>query len=408
MRYTSLTKAVLLAGALLLAATGAWAQDWPQWRGPNRDSKATGFTEPKTWPKTLTQKWKVNVGQGDASPVLVGDKIYTFTRQGNEEVIRCIDVGSSKELWKDRYNAPATFTGDKAHAGPRSTPAVADGKICTLGVTGILSCIDTDTHKVVWRKDTKTFPQFHTGSSPLIANGKCIAFVGGTKGELVAYDLTNGDSKWKWTGEGAPYGSPVLMTVDGVQMVVTLTTGSLIGVDLAGGKLQWKVPMAAKSNMATPVIDGDTVYCSLEGAGTVAVKVEKQGDKFTGKEVWRKKQGSGKFNTPVLKDGLLYGLSPAPGSNFYCMDARTGDVLWTDKTPRGECGAIVDAGNVLIGLTSDEKLLVFQPSNKEFKQIASYKVGDSATWAYPIVSGNRIFVKDQTTLFLYVIDSGEK
>src|SRR5205823_8147370 len=124
----------------VLGATGVVDQDWPQWRGPNRDNEVIGFTVPQSWPKTLTQKWKVTVGLGDASPDLVGDKIYVFTRQGQEEVIQCLDAGTGKVLWEDKYKAEQVKGPGSGHAGPRSSPAVAEGKVCTFGVGGVLSC----------------------------------------------------------------------------------------------------------------------------------------------------------------------------------------------------------------------------------------------------------------------------
>src|SRR5207302_7337380 len=158
-------------------------------------------------------KWKVAVGFGDASPVMVGEKIYVFTRQGDNETTLGLDAASGKELWKDGYAAvpvtgAAAFVGG-GHPGPRGTPAVAEGKVCTLGVGGVLSCLDVATGKVVWRKDSMAWPQFFTGMSPLIADGKCIAHLGGPgMGMVVAYDLKSGDEKWKWAGEGPGYSSP--------------------------------------------------------------------------------------------------------------------------------------------------------------------------------------------------------
>src|SRR5436309_15388900 len=107
MENAKATMSVLVGGVLLFSANGVGAQDWPQWRGPNRDNKVTGFVEPKTWPKELKQKWKVTVGNGESSPVLVGNKLYVFARQGDEEVTWCLDAESGKELWKDKYKAAA-------------------------------------------------------------------------------------------------------------------------------------------------------------------------------------------------------------------------------------------------------------------------------------------------------------
>ena len=129
MRITSATTGVFVYGAILLVASNTWAQDWPQWRGPNRDNKVTGFAEPKTWPKDLTKKWTTAVGLGDASPVLVGDKLYVFTRDADDEVIWCLDAGKGTEVWKDKYAAQPAQVPMGGHKGPRSSPVVADGKI---------------------------------------------------------------------------------------------------------------------------------------------------------------------------------------------------------------------------------------------------------------------------------------
>ena len=135
---------------LLLGANGVRAQDWPQWRGANRDNKLIGFTAPKEWPKELTKKWKVTVGVGEASPLLVGDKIYVFSRQGGDEVTLCLDAATGKEIWKDKYAAAAVKGAASGYPGPRGTPAVGEGKICTLGVAGVVSCLDAATGIPVW------------------------------------------------------------------------------------------------------------------------------------------------------------------------------------------------------------------------------------------------------------------
>jgi outer membrane protein assembly factor BamB len=394
---------VLAACAVLLGASWARAQDWPQWRGPNRDNKVVGFTAPQTWPQKLTQKWATRFGVGDASPVLVGNKLYVFGRQGGDEVASCLDAASGEVLWQDRYAArPATGPGGGIHAGPRSTPAVAEGKVCTFGVRGVLSCLDAATGKVVWRKDTGDYPRFFTSSSPLIVDGTCIVFAGA----LTAFDLRGGEVKWTWDGEGPAYGSPVLMTVGGTKQVITPTARSLVGVGVADGKLLWQVPFRGKYNSGTPVVDGQTVIYSNPGGGTAAYKVEKKGEGFAATPLWNKSVSAGQYNTPVLKDGLLFGLGGAGrgAAYFFCMDARTGEMLWRDTTRRGACGAILDAGPVLLALTSDSELVAFQPSGKGYQEVAHYRVAEAPTWPAPIIAGNRVFVKSGDTVALWTIE----
>ena len=198
MKKTKFPKALIVGCVILLSMGYVFAQDWPQWRGPNRDGKVSGFTEPKEWPNELTLKWNTTVGLGDSTPALVGNKLYVFTRQGDEEVILCLDTKTGKELWKDKYAAMAVTGPPSRHPGPRSSPAVADGKVVTIGVGGVLSCLDAATGKVLWRKDPfpKVVPQFFTAMSPIIVDGMAIVHVGGPgNGAIIAYDLASGDEK---------------------------------------------------------------------------------------------------------------------------------------------------------------------------------------------------------------------
>jgi outer membrane protein assembly factor BamB len=272
----------------------------------------------------------------------------------------------------------------------------------------VVSCLDADSGKIVWRKDTKAFPIFFTRSSPLIVDGKCIVYIGGNAGALTAYDLTSGEVKWAWKGAGAPYGSPVLMTVDGTRQVVTPTADSITGISLAEGKLLWQVKFGGsdyRNSFGTPIVAGATVMYSCEGkkgGGTLALKVEKQGDGFTATVLWKVSLASYAYNSPVLQDGLLLGV--ASDRKFFCMDAKTGDVLWANPTNLDQGGSVVHASGLLLALTLDAHLIVFLPSGKGYTEVVRYKVAESSTWAYPIVAGNRVFVKDREALALWTIE----
>jgi outer membrane protein assembly factor BamB len=353
---------VLMASSLILitAAPCAWSQDWPQWRGPNRDDKVVGFTAPQSWPQKATPKWKVTVGNADATPALVGGKLFVFSRQGDNEVIQCLDAANGMALWSNSYEAlPATGPAG-SHPGPRSSPAVAEGKVVTFGVRGVLSCLEADSGKLVWRKDEiRAWPKFFTSMSPLVVDGLCIAQVGGaTNGVVVAYALATGEEKWKWAGDGAAYASPMTMTVGDTKLIVTDTDKRVVALNLADGKLVWETPYAGKGmgagNYETPIIDGQTIIYTGPGRGTTAVKLDKEGDKFAATGLWTNLDNSPRFCTPVLKDGLLYGLSE--GGKFYCIDAKTGKTAWTEANgSRGNFGSILDAGTVLMALTRKER-----------------------------------------------------
>lgn len=394
---------------ILTSVNIASAQDWPQWRGVSRDGNVTGFKAPPAWPKELKQEWKITVGLGDAGPVIVGKKLYSFSRQGTDEVLLCLDVVSGKELWQNKYSAVVvTGPSASAHQGPRSTPTVADGKIVTLGVGGVLSCLDASNGKVLWRKENTTnlFPPFYTAMSPIILDGMCVAHLGGKdNGTIVAFDLATGNEKWKYTGDGPTYSSPVILTMEGKKQIVFVTEKSLIGLNIADGKQLWKVealPQNRFYNSATPVIIGQTVIVTGQGTGTKAIKIEKQGDGFVTKELWNNPDLGTKFNTPVIKDGFLYGLSNT--RKLYCMDAAKGLTMWTDTTMNSDFGSLINCGSVIMSLPSNSNLIVFKPNEKAYTELTKIKVSDKPVFSTPVVAGNRIFIKDAETLTLYKID----
>ena len=404
-----MSKAVIV-GCMFLVGTGCiFAQDWPQWRGANRDGEVSGFAAPSKWPSALTQKWTTTVGTGDATPALVGDKLYAFARQGADEVTLCLNAANGEEVWRDKYAAQAVTGAAARHPGPRSSPAVANGKVVTLGVGGVVSCLDAAGGKMLWRKDPypKIVPRFFTSCSPIIVDGAAIVQLGTAgNGAIIAFDLATGSEKWKWAGEGPEYASPAVLTVDGAKQIVTITEKSIVGISAADGKLLWKLPFAPAGrayNAATPIIDGQTVIYTGAGRGAKAVKVEKQGDGFAAKELWSNPDLAPQYNTPVLKDGLLFGFSDS--GNLYCINAKDGSTAWTDTAKHGRgFAAIVGTGSAMFALPSTSELIVYKPDGKAYSEIAKYKVAETPTYAYPVVSGKSIFVKDQESVAMWTIE----
>jgi outer membrane protein assembly factor BamB len=433
----------------------AQAQNWPQWRGSNRDAKVTGFKAPAEWPKELAQKWKVSIGDGVSTPALVDDKLYVIGRIGDKEVVRALHAGDGTEIWKDEYDAEPPRGPAAAFSGPRSSPTVADGKVITLGVHGTLTCYDAASGAKLWRKDGfgGGVPRFAPASSPIVLDGLCIAQVGSdSDGGIVAYDLATGNEKWKWTGDGPAYASPALFSVNDAKAVVAVTSKNLVALNIADGKQLWKVAYTqGRYNATTPVVDGKLLIYAGPTKGMTAVALEKQGDELAKQEGgWKSEDNSLMYNTPVLRDSHLYGVT---GLNaIFCLNATTGESAWSApiaepgasgsadakksdeaKAPEkgsddggkgpggmrggkggrggmrgggggGGYGSIVDAGAVLIALNPTGQLICFEPNPKEFKQLALYKVADGNTYAYPVISGNRIFIKNKDSLTLWMLD----
>ena len=284
---------------------------------------------------------------------------------------------------------------------------MADGKVVTLGVAGIVSCLDAASGKILWQNKEYSgkVPRFFTAMSPLIVDGMVVLQLGGSQGAYVALDVANGKPKWKWTGDGAAYASPVLMTVDGTKVIIGQTDKRMVALGEADGKLLWSVPFAPRGmgyNAITPLVEGPTLIYSGQGRGITAVKFEKKGDAVEGAQLWTNARLGSQFSTPVLKDGLVFGLSDK--GVFFCLDAKTGKTAWTDAGGHGNYGTVLDAGPVIIALSSKSQLSVFQPTNKAYTEVAQIKVADSATYAGPVLSGKRVFVKDQDSVALLTVD----
>lgn len=394
----------LLAAVILSSA--ALGGDWPQWRGPGRDDKVADFKAPAAWPKELTQKWKVTVGSGDSSPILAADKIFTAGRINTDEVTLCLDAATGKEIWRDTYAAPAPTGPDKNHPGPRGTPAVADGKLVVLGASGMLTCYDAATGKIIWRKDEffKLTPPVFGSMSPIVTEGMVVAHLGSPKsGGIFAYDLATGEQKWKWSGEGPGYASPSLLSVEGTKQIVVETEKSIIGLAQADGKLLWQIPFAGTTfNAPSPIVNGTSVIFTAQNRGITAVKIEKQGDTFAPKQLWKNATTATQFNTPVIKDNLLYGLSDK--GTFFCLKADTGESVWADTTGRGgNFGVILDAGSVMLALCGNSSMVAFKPGEK-FEQVAAIKVAATPTYAHPIITGNSVYVRDADSVILLTIE----
>jgi outer membrane protein assembly factor BamB len=405
----SITIPLLFSVLLISGFSDLFSQDWPQFRGADRDCKVTGFKAVVKWPQELNQVWKVNVGFADATPVLSGKKIYLNTRQGGDEVILCLDALTGNELWKNNY-AVAAITGPSAsaHPGPRSTPAVSNGKVVTFGVSGILSCLDANSGKLLWRKEnpTNAFPTFYTGTSPLIVNNVCFIHVGRKDdGQILALDLNTGNEKWKWTGDGPAYASPSVMTIEGKKLLIVQTEKNLLALDFNDGKLLWQIPTPVQQrfyNCVSPYIDGQTIYYTGQGLGMKAIRVEKRSDNYVPKQLWANDTVGAKWNTPVLKDGFLYGFSNT--RKIYCLNAATGQTAWIDAATNSDFATLVDCGSVLIGLPSTANLIVFKPDNKAYSEVAKYKVSETTIYSFPIVAGNNIYIKDAENLIMFKIN----
>jgi outer membrane protein assembly factor BamB len=393
---------------LLFLAVAALAQDYPQWRGSNRDGSASAFIEPKVWPEKLTGRWNVTVGEGYATPILIGEVVYSFTRQQEDEVLTALDAATGKIIWRTVYPAPYNMGAPtKAHGpGPKATPLYHQGKLYTLGISGMVSAFDAPTGKLVWQKPAPSEqPFFGTASSPA-ADGNLIFFHPGNYAPLTAFDANTGDVKWTSKQDGL-YASPMIAELSGIRQIVTMGQQNVMGISLTDGAVLWQYPWAGQGGgmqAITPVIFGDTVLVSSYHSGVTAIKPARRDGKWTVDVAWHTDDVSMFLSNPVLIGDTLFGLSEKAGGQFFGLDAKTGKVLWLGKPREATNTAVAKAGNLLFLLNDNAELIVARSSRTAFEPLLRYNVADSATWAQPAISGNRIFVKDVSTLRLWTIN----
>jgi outer membrane protein assembly factor BamB len=405
---------VALIGAVALAAS-AGAQkptaDWPQWRGANRDGAAAAFAEPRTWPERLTLKWKKDVGLGYAAPITVGDRVFMFTRQEPDEVLRALDAATGAVIWESRYPAPfkPNPAATRTHGtGPKSTPVFANGRLYTLGMSGIVTAFDAATGTQVWQKPAPpSEPMYHTAMSPLVDRGLVIVHVGGHgNGALTAFDAQTGAVRWSWNGDGPAYGSPVVADIDGVRQVITLTQEHFVSVAAADGQLLWRHPYAVRAtrNAVTPIVLGPLVIVSGLEKSVTAFRPVRRGNQWTLETAWDNAEVTMDMSTGVVIGSTLFGFSPRSSGQFFALDARTGKTLWLTEGRQAANAAVVRAGTVWLALEDDAELVVARASDSGFQPIRRYTVADSATWAQPVISANRVFVKDVSSVSMWTID----
>ena len=382
-----------------LAAPVVAATDFPQWRGPQRDGHVTGIAPRATWPAALKPGWKLPVGLGHASPLLAGGRAYVFTREGEEEVVRALDAANGRLVWRQAYGAPYTMNpAARGHGpGPKSTPVLADGRLFTFGISGVLSAWEAATGRLVWRKEGGPGPTYGTALSPVVDQGRLIAHLGSEgNGALTAFDAATGAVRWAWKEDGPAYASPVVGVLAGSRQVVTQTQRFLMGLAADTGALLWKVPFTTsyEQNSVTPVIDGDRVIYGGLDHSVKALRVAREGATFNTSDLWQNADVSTYMSTPVLAKGRLFGLSRRNKGQYFALDAATGKTLWLSPGRQGDNAALLVGGGALFLLDTDARLAVLPLEASTFAPVRTWTVAESATWAHPVVTSGGVLVKD--------------
>ena len=401
----------MLTPILLVSILAAPEADWPQWRGPARDGRVQGFVIPSEWPAKLSQVWKIDVGEGHASPVVRGGRVYLHARQKDQEFARAIDLATGKVLWSDAVAAPYEMNQyARGHGpGPKSTPTIAGDALVTFGISGILSVLELSSGAVRWRKEFSkefpaTAPEFGTALSPLVEGESVIAHVGGKdQGSLRAFRLRDGATVWSFDGDGPAYSSPVAVELAGARQVVTQTQTRLLGLSLKDGKLLWSLPFATDydQNSITAAVAGDLLLYSGYQKALAALRLDRANGGISAKEAWRNDDVNLFMSTSVVEGGLVFGMSQKKKGQLFCLEASTGKTLWKGEGGLGDNAAVLTLGGVIAVLTDGAELIFAKAQRAKLELLAKYKVAESPTWAHPALVGDRILIKDKHALIAY-------
>ncbi|MBL9095223.1 MAG: PQQ-like beta-propeller repeat protein [Planctomycetaceae bacterium] len=402
--------AVAATALCLWPLTFAAADDWPGWRGPQRNgiSREAGLL--KSWPAEGPKlAWKATgLGEGFSTPSVVGRSLYTMGNRDGQELVLAVDVNrSGKTLWAAPIG-PVRHAG-AGYPGPRSSPTYDDGKLYCLGLNGDLLCLDAANGSVLWRVDLVAeyggkIPTWGYSESPLVDGPWVVCTPGGDKATLTALDKTTGRQAWGTAfGDRAGYSSIVAAEIDGEKQYVQFTATGVVGVAAADGRLRWRYdrPANGTANCSTPVVAGNRVFAaSGYGTGGGAVDVKKTASEFAADEAYFTKEMKNHHGGLILVDGLLYG-SDDPGI-LTCVEYATGKSLWRERAA-GKCSLVYFDGH-LIARSEKGPVSLVKVSAEKAEIVGSFEQperSEKPSWPHPVVADGRLYLRDQDVLLCY-------
>jgi outer membrane protein assembly factor BamB len=415
---------ILLCAMLVSTASG---EDWPQWRGVDRDGvwHTDGLVD-ELPDGQISWQWSVPIGPGYSGPTVADGRVYVSDRQTDggtqSERILCFDSKTGQSIWTLEYEAPYSIS---YTAGPRASVTIDDAKAYCVGAMGHFHCLDAQTGEVIWKRDLNSeyeinMPIWGIAASPLVYGGLVIQQVAGSNGAcMVAFDKGTGKEVWRSLDERAAYSSPIVIQQAGRDVLICWTGESLSGLDPTSGKVHWSHPMKPVNmpiGIATPSVDGELVYVSSFYDGSLMVQAPQ--NELTSKVVWRAIGRDEKntdalhamIGTPIVQDGYVYGFDSY--GEMRCLDASTGERIWEDlrAVPRERWATVHmvrqgervwmfnERGELLItklspeGLTILDRAPLIQPTTVQLRQRGG------VCWSHPAFAEKSIFVRNDKEL----------
>ena len=414
----------LLALASLASAT--FGDDWPQWRGPNRDGvwRETGIVQ-QFASTELPARWRVPIGSGYCGPTIANSRVYVtdrITRPAERERIHCFDEQTGRTLWSHEYECPY---GRVAYpAGPRASVTIHEGKAYALGATGRFHVLDAASGSILWQKDldqqyTIDMPIWGIAAAPLIHRNLVILHIGGHGACVIGLNKDTGEEAWRALSDRAQYTAPIIVEQAGKPVVVCWTGDSIAGLAADTGAVLWRYPwkpVKMPIGIATPVVAGDRLFCTSFYDGALMLRLLP--DKPDFEKLW---QIAGRderntealhsiISTPVFERGYIYGVDSY--GELRCLDASDGRRIWEDKTavPPARWSTIhfVKNGDRYFMFNERGELIIAQLSPRGYHELSRAKLLEPTTdqlpqrggvcWSHPGFANQCIFARNDKEL----------
>jgi outer membrane protein assembly factor BamB len=425
MRWLTVAAAVLFLTTSICRVS---ADEWPQWRGPNRDGvwHETGIID-KFPQLEIKLRWKVEISSGYSGPTVAGGRVFVTDRvvkPDQIERVHAFDWETGRNIWTYSYDCP--YRKVSYDAGPRASVSVDDGRAYALGTMGHLFCLDAASGQVLWKKvpgvDYRVeLPDWGIAASPLVDGDLLIVQIGASdEGAcLVALDKKTGAEKWRALDDRASYSAPIIISQAGRRVLVAWTGDNVVGLDPASGEVYWKYPFKPAKmviNVPTPVVNGDRMFLTAFYDGSLMLRLDP--DRLAVEKIWRR-QGLSEVNTdalhamiatPYFKGDHVYGVDSY--GELRCLEAATGDRVWEDltATPKNRWSNIhmvENAGRIWM-FNERGELVIATLDTDGFHEISRAKLIEPTTdqlnrrggvcWSHPAYAYRHVFARNDDHL----------